>query len=67
MQRTKIKEILNSDPSIIIDKEYKVQGWVRTRRDSKNISFIALNDGSIINHLQIVVDHDKFDEVFLKK
>ena len=67
MQRTKIKEILNSDPSIIIDKEYTVQGRERTRRDSKNISFIALNDGSIINHLQIVVDHDKFDEVFLKK
>jgi asparaginyl-tRNA synthetase len=34
-----------------------VKGWVRTRRGSKNVSFIALNDGSTINNLQVVVDH----------
>ena len=43
-----------------------VKGWVRTRRGSKQVSFIALNDGSTIINLQIVVDIDKFDEEMLK-
>lgn len=44
-----------------------VKGWVRTRRDSKNISFIALNDGSCMDNIQIVAEADKFDEVVLKR
>jgi asparaginyl-tRNA synthetase len=43
-----------------------VKGWVRTRRGNKNVSFIALNDGSTINNVQIVVDLVKFDEESLK-
>ena len=43
-----------------------VKGWVRTRRGSKQVSFIALNDGSTINNVQIVVDVDRFDETLLK-
>lgn len=43
-----------------------VKGWVRTRRGNKNVSFIALNDGSTINNVQIVVDIEKFGEEFLK-
>lgn len=43
-----------------------VKGWVRTRRGNKNVSFIALNDGSTINNVQIVVDLAKFDEEALK-
>lgn len=43
-----------------------VKGWVRTRRENKNVSFIALNDGSTINNVQIVVDIEKFGEEFLK-
>ena len=43
-----------------------VKGWVRTRRGNKNVSFIALNDGSTINNVQIVVDLTKFDEESLK-
>ena len=43
-----------------------VKGWVRTRRGSKQVSFIALNDGSTINNIQIVVDLGNFDEELLK-
>jgi asparaginyl-tRNA synthetase len=43
-----------------------VKGWVRTRRGSKQINFIALNDGSTIHNLQIVIDAARFGEDFLK-
>ena len=59
-----VKEILN------LDKEKKnviVQGWVRTRRDSKGLSFIELNDGSCLKNLQIVIDHSIISTADLKK
>ena len=43
-----------------------VKGWVRSRRGNKNVSFIALNDGSTIKNIQIVVDLEKFSEEQLK-
>ncbi len=43
------------------DSDINVSGWVRTKRQSKNVSFISLNDGSTINSLQIVLDMDEFD------
>ena len=43
-----------------------VKGWVRTRRGNKQVSFIALNDGSTINNIQIVADIEKFGEDNLK-
>ena len=43
-----------------------VKGWVRTRRGSKQVNFIALNDGSTINNVQIVVDVDKLGDEFLE-
>ncbi len=43
-----------------------VKGWVRTRRGNKNVSFIALNDGSTIHNIQVVADVAKFGEDFLK-
>ncbi len=46
--------------------EVNVKGWVRTRRGNKNVSFIALNDGSTINNIQIVVDLSKFRDEQLK-
>ena len=49
----KIKDALNSQKSI---KELKVQGWVRTRRDSKGFSFISINDGSCLTNIQAVAD-----------
>ena len=43
-----------------------IKGWVRTRSGNKNVSFIALNDGSSINNIQIVADIAKFGEEYLK-
>lgn len=44
-----------------------VKGWVRTRRGSKAVNFIALNDGSIIRNIQVVADVEKFDAEMLKQ
>ena len=43
------------------ESEISVSGWVRTKRQSKNVSFISLNDGSTINSLQVVLDMNDFD------
>ncbi len=43
-----------------------VKGWVRTKRGNKNVAFIALNDGSTINNIQLVVDLQKISEEELK-
>ena len=43
-----------------------IKGWVRTRRGNKHVQFVALNDGSTIKNLQVVVDLEKFDEEQLK-
>ena len=43
-----------------------MKGWVRTRRGNKHVQFIALNDGSTINNLQIVVNLEQFTEEQLK-
>ena len=63
MKRTKIKELLTSAKT---GSEILVKGWVRTKRGNKNIAFIALNDGSTINNIQVVVDAASFDENLLK-
>ncbi len=63
MQRTIIADALKSKA---FGSEINIKGWVRTRRGNKNVSFIALNDGSTINNIQLVVDLSKFDEEFLK-
>jgi asparaginyl-tRNA synthetase len=63
MKRTKVKELLSSGKT---SNEVLVKGWVRTKRGNKNIVFIALNDGSTINNIQIVVDTASFDEALLK-
>ena len=63
MKRTKIIDVLKSTE---FGKEVCVKGWVRTHRSSKAVDFIALNDGSTINNVQVVVDPTKFDEQLLK-
>lgn len=63
MTRTKIVELLKEKNA---GTQVDVKGWVRTRRGNKNVSFIALNDGSSINNIQVVVDFSKFDEEQLK-
>ena len=63
MKRLKIKEILSGE---LIGTQVLVKGWVRTKRGSKNVNFIALNDGSTIHNLQVVADVEKFGEELLK-
>lgn len=63
MKRTKVKTLLSSS---LTGSEVLVKGWVRTKRGNRNIVFIALNDGSTINNIQIVVDTAAFDENLLK-
>ena len=63
MKRTKIIDVLKSTE---YGKDICVKGWVRTHRSSKAVDFIALNDGSTIKNVQIVVDPTKFDEQLLK-
>ncbi len=48
------------------DQKITVKGWVKTKRGSKNVNFIALNDGSTIQNLQIVADAEKISEEILK-
>ena len=60
----KIKEILKT---VGKNQQLKVKGWVRTRRGSKHVSFIALNDGSTINNIQVVAEGDNFDEELIKQ
>ena len=59
--RTKVKDLLMSEPG----KDVLAKGWVRTKRGNKNVAFIALNDGSTINNIQIVVDKTAFAEDLL--
>jgi asparaginyl-tRNA synthetase len=63
MARIKINEILRSGE---VGKEVIAKGWVRTKRGSKNVNFIALNDGSTIHNLQVVVNVENFDEELLR-
>ena len=62
-KRTKVKELLQSRPG----QEVTAKGWVRTKRGNKNVSFIALNDGSTINSIQVVVDTASFEDELLKR
>ena len=63
MKRTKIIDILRSQD---YGQSVCVKGWVRTRRGSKAVNFIALNDGSTIKNVQIVADVEKFDADLLR-
>ena len=64
MQRTKVADLLRSKE---IGKPFTVKGWVRTRRGNKHVNFVALNDGSGINNLQVVVDMEQFDEALVRR
>lgn len=63
IKRTKITDALQLTS---FGEEINVKGWVRTRRGNKNVGFVALNDGSTINNIQIVIDIAQFGEEFLK-
>jgi len=63
MKRNKIADLLKNPE---FGKSVCVKGWVRTRRGNKQVAFIALNDGSTIHNIQVVVDLPQFDEEYLK-
>ncbi|MBY0425680.1 MAG: asparagine--tRNA ligase, partial [Cytophagales bacterium] len=61
--RTKIKDLLTAGT---VGSEVTFKGWVRTKRENKAVAFIAINDGSIIHNIQVVVDVPNFNESLLK-
>jgi len=63
VKRIEIKELLNSTEA---GNVINVKGWVRTKRGSKNVAFIALNDGSTIHNIQIVVEMNEENEKLLE-
>ncbi len=68
IKRIRVSELLKGASSHLLGKQVNVKGWVRTRRGKKNVAFIALNDGSTIHSIQIIVDVDSFNnEELLKK
>lgn len=61
MSRTEIKTVLATEPE---DQSLLVKGWVKTFRARR---FIALNDGSCLNNLQVVVDFENYDEALIRR
>lgn len=60
MKRVKVIDVLQRQD---YGNEVTVCGWVRTKRGSKSVNFIAINDGSTINNVQVVADTEKYDDV----
>ncbi|MBP1555039.1 MAG: asparagine--tRNA ligase [Oscillospiraceae bacterium] len=58
MKRTEIAELFRLDPKE--DFPVQVAGWVKTSRESKNLAFIEINDGSCFKNLQIIIEANKF-------
>lgn len=67
MKRIEIRHLLKENVDELIDTTINVKGWVRTKRGNKNVAFLAINDGSIIHNLQVVVDLPNFDEDLLRR
>ena len=63
LTRSKVKDLLQEQPG----RDVLAKGWVRTKRGNKGIAFIALNDGSTIHNIQIVVDKALFPEDLLPR
>ncbi len=63
MLRTKVKALLQMQPGDTV----LAKGWVRTKRGNKQVKFIALNDGSTVNNIQVVADMTRFDEELMKR
>ena len=61
--RSKVKDLLKATPG----QDVLAKGWVRTKRGNKQIKFIALNDGSTVNNIQVVADMAGFDEALIAR
>ena len=59
-----VKELLQLEDC---NKEVEIKGWVRTKRGNKQVNFVALNDGSTINNVQVVLDMNLFSDELMKK
>ena len=62
IKRKRVAQLLNETPGV----EVLAKGWVRTKRGNKNVAFIALNDGSTVNNIQVVCDAAVISEDVLK-
>ena len=62
IKRKRIAQLLCETPGV----EVVAKGWVRTKRGNKNVAFIALNDGSTVNNIQVVCDAANFAEELMK-
>lgn len=67
MSRSIIKDLLKNPESVGFGQVVNVKGWVRTKRANNFVAFIALNDGSNVNSIQIVVDLNHFNDDLLKQ
>ncbi len=67
IKRIEIIDLLKGNKNEEIGKEICVKGWVRTKRGNKNIAFVALNDGTIIHNIQIVVELGNFEEDLIRR
>jgi len=56
--KNRIKDILKTKAN---NQEITVEGWIRTKRDSKNLCFFELSDGSSLKNLQIIIDKEKYN------
>jgi asparaginyl-tRNA synthetase len=65
-KRTKIAQVLKHHAESEIGSTINIKGWVRTKRGNKNVAFIAVNDGSTINSIQVVADLASFSEELMK-
>ncbi|MBQ9779791.1 MAG: asparagine--tRNA ligase [Clostridia bacterium] len=65
MKHTDIK-VLFAEADKFVDTSVVICGWVRTARDSKNVSFLEVNDGTCFRSLQLVIDKDKLTEESFK-
>lgn len=66
MERTKVSELIKYPEKIGYGNAVCVKGWVRTKRGNNAVSFIAVNDGSIVHSIQVVADMAKFDAELMK-
>jgi asparaginyl-tRNA synthetase len=64
IRRTKIRELLETGE---VNREVVAKGWVRTKRESKNVTFISLNDGSTMQNLQVVVEPGTINQDMLER
>lgn len=67
MSRSIIKDLLKNPEIVGFGNLVTVKGWVRTKRGNNAVAFIALNDGSIVHNIQVVVDLLNFDENLIKQ